>query len=58
MGDEHIEQRIEARRQKEQAFFDLAGRFRAASDPEEVKRLGDQLGRLVFGDESTRNDGM
>lgn len=33
----------------QQEFFDLAERFRAATDPEEVKRLGDQMGRLVFG---------
>lgn len=41
---------IEARKQKEKAFFELAGRFRAASDPqqERAKRLGDELGRLVF----------
>jgi len=47
---ELIEQGIEARRQKEQAFFELAERFRAASDPEQVKRLGDELGRFVFGE--------
>jgi len=27
----------------------LAERFRGATDPEEAKRLGDQLGRMVFG---------
>ena len=47
---ELIEQGIEARQQKERAFFELAERFRAASDPEEVKRLGDELGRFVFGE--------
>jgi predicted transcriptional regulator len=47
---ELIEQGIEAQQQKEKAFFELAERFRAASDPEQVKRLGDQLGRFVFGD--------
>jgi hypothetical protein len=36
-------------KEKEKAFFDLAQRFREARDPEEVERLGDQLGRLVFG---------
>ena len=36
--------------QKEKAFFQLAERFRAASDPEQVKQLGDQLGRFVFGE--------
>ena len=47
---ELIAQGIEARQQKERAFFELAERFRAASDPEEVKRLGDELGRFVFGE--------
>ena len=46
---ELIEQGMEARKQKENAFFDLAQRFRSASDPEEVKALGEQLGRFVFG---------
>ena len=48
---ELIELGIEARKQKEKAFFDLAERFRAASDPQQAKRLGDELGRLVFGEE-------
>jgi hypothetical protein len=47
---ELIEQGIEARQQKEKAFFQLAERFRAADDPEQVKELGDQLGRFVFGE--------
>jgi len=47
---ELIELGIEARKQKEKAFFDLAERFRSASDPEEARQLGDQLGRLVFGE--------
>lgn len=47
---ELIELGIEARKQKEKAFFDLAERFRATSDPEQAKRLGDELGRLVFGE--------
>jgi hypothetical protein len=46
---ELIEQGIEARQQKEKAFFQLAEGFRAADDPEQVKHLGDQLGRFVFG---------
>ena len=45
---ELIEQGIEARQQMEKAFFQLAERFRAADDPEQVKQLGDQLGRFVF----------
>jgi predicted DNA-binding ribbon-helix-helix protein len=47
---ELIEQGIEARRQREKAFFQLAERFRAANDPEQVKQLGNQLGRFVFGE--------
>lgn len=47
---ELIEQGILARKEKEKAFFELAKRFRGASDPEEVEQLGDQLGRFVFGE--------
>jgi hypothetical protein len=47
---ELIELGIEARKQKEKAFFDLAERFRSASDPAEAKQLSDELGRLVFGE--------
>ena len=46
---ELIECGIEAQKQKEEQFFDLAQRFRSATDPEEAKRLGDELGRMVFG---------
>jgi len=45
-----IEQGIEARKVKESAFFELAERFRAANDPEQVKSLGEELGRFVFGE--------
>jgi len=47
---ELIEQGIAARQQKEKTFFQMAERFRAASDPEQVKKLGDELGRFVFGE--------
>jgi hypothetical protein len=46
---ELIENGIEAEKQKQQEFFDLAERFRKATDPKEVKRLGEQMGRMVFG---------
>jgi hypothetical protein len=46
---ELIENGIEAEKQKQQEFFDLAERFRSATDPKEVKRLGDRMGRMVFG---------
>jgi hypothetical protein len=47
---ELIELGIESRKQKEKAFLELAGRFRAGSDPQQAKRLGDEWGRLVFGE--------
>jgi predicted DNA-binding ribbon-helix-helix protein len=47
---ELIEEGIEARQQKEKAFFELAEKFRAANDPDQVKQLGDQLGQFVFGE--------
>jgi hypothetical protein len=46
---ELIEDGMEAQKRKQQKFFDLAERFRGATDPEEVKRLGGELGRMVFG---------
>jgi len=46
---ELIEQGIEAERRKEKEFFDLAQRFRDTKDTKEAQRLGDQLGRIVFG---------
>jgi hypothetical protein len=46
---ELIELGIEASKQKEKEFFELAERFRASKDPVESKRLGDELGRFVFG---------
>jgi hypothetical protein len=55
LGDNRVpveltEQGVDAARQKENAFVQLAERFRAASDPEQVKQLGDELGRFVFGE--------
>jgi predicted DNA-binding ribbon-helix-helix protein len=46
---ELIENGMEAEKRKQQEFFDLAERFRRATDPVEVRRLGDQMGRMVFG---------
>lgn len=45
-----IEEGIAAAKQREREFFRLAEQFRAAQDPEEVKRLGDEMGRFVFGE--------
>ena len=47
---ELIEEGMEARKRREKAFFDLAERFRQTKDPEEVKRLWNQLGSFVFGE--------
>ena len=46
---ELIENGVEAEKHKQREFFELAERFRGATDPDEVKRLGDQMGRMVFG---------
>jgi len=46
---ELIENGIEAEKRKQQEFFELAERFRNENDPVAAKRLGDQLGRMVFG---------
>ena len=46
---ELIENGIEAEKRKQQKFFELAERFRSTTEPNEAKRLGDELGRMVFG---------
>ena len=46
---ELIESGLQAEKRKQQEFFALAERFRAAKDPEDVQRLGDQMGLMVFG---------
>jgi len=45
---ELVETGLEARRQKEEAFMELARRFRESEDPEEAKKLGQELGRMIF----------
>jgi len=40
---------INQEKRKEEEFYALAKLFRAAREPEAVKQLGDQLGRIVFG---------
>ena len=47
---ELLEQGLEAQKEKEKAFFGLAERFRAASDPDEIRQLGDEMGRFIFGE--------
>ncbi len=46
---ELIENGIDAEKQRQQQFFALAERFRNERDPEAANRLGDELGRMVFG---------
>jgi len=46
---ELIEKGIKAEQRKQQAFFNLAERFRNETDPEAAKCLGDELGQMVFG---------
>jgi hypothetical protein len=47
---ELVEQGLEAKKEKEKKFFRLAERFRAASNPKEIKQLGDEMGRFIFGE--------
>lgn len=44
-----VEEGLDAEQQKRSRFMQLAEQFRTASDPADVQKLGDQLGRLVFG---------
>ena len=46
---ELVEEGIEAQKRKPREFFELAERFRTATDPKVVERLGDDLGRMIFG---------
>ena len=47
---ELVEEGIEVQKRKQKEFFELAERFRTATDPKDVERLGDDLGRMIFGD--------
>jgi len=44
-----VDHRALEEKDKQVQFFALAARFRATTDVEEVDRLGDELGRIVFG---------
>ena len=46
---ELIENGIDAEKRKQQRFLALAQRFRNEPDPEAANRLGDELGRMLFG---------
>ena len=45
----HAVAAVGAKERKQRELFDLARLFRAANEPLKVRRLGDQLGRLIFG---------
>ena len=45
-----VEEGIKAQKQKQEQFFELTQQFRAATDPKDVERLGNELGRMVFGE--------
>jgi len=47
---ELIEEGIASAEQREREFFRLAEKFRGAQDPQEIKRLGNEMGRFVFGE--------
>jgi hypothetical protein len=40
---------IEAYEQRRQSFFELADRYRRATDQNEIERLREQLARMTFG---------
>ncbi len=46
---ELVEDGLAAQERKQQEFFALAERFRSATDKKEAEKLGDELGRMVFG---------
>jgi hypothetical protein len=46
---ELIENGLEAQKRKERQFRSVAERFRAATDASELKKLGDEMGRMIFG---------
>jgi hypothetical protein len=47
---ELLEEGLEARKRKKREFHELAKRFRAATDAAEAERLGNELGRMIFGE--------
>jgi metal-responsive CopG/Arc/MetJ family transcriptional regulator len=40
---------LEAERQKKQRLEEMLLRYRESTDPQEVERLGDELGAIIFG---------
>ena len=47
---ELIENGIDAEKQKREQFIALAKQYRSEKDPEAARLLGDELGRMIFGD--------
>jgi predicted DNA-binding protein len=47
---ELIETGLEAREQEKKRFFDLADRLARSRDPDEQKRLKEELARMTFGE--------
>ncbi|MBI2525341.1 MAG: hypothetical protein HYV93_05100 [Candidatus Rokubacteria bacterium] len=45
-----IEAGLEGQAQEKKRFFDLADRLARASNPEEAKRLKEELARMTFGE--------
>jgi hypothetical protein len=45
-----VEKGLAAEEAERQRLHDLVERLRATNDPEEKQRLGDELGRMVFGE--------
>ena len=40
---------LEAERQKKQRLEEMLHQYRKSTDPQEVERLGDELGAMIFG---------
>ena len=49
MRIELVEDGLALQEEKEKAFFKLAERVRSATDPDEVAKLENELGKIVFG---------
>ena len=45
-----IESGLDAREREKERFFDLADRLAGSRDPQERKRLKEELARMTFGD--------
>jgi hypothetical protein len=41
--------RVQTQQGTQRKFFKLVEEFRRSEDPKEIRRLGDKLGKMVFG---------